>query len=388
MNTRFMVTLSLVVPMALLSCGTSDNDITDFDFSNTVAFAGEDRSVFVNTYVVLDGSNSKEGQDHSVAYNWLQIDGPNTVDLDQKTGARVSVMLPEIGEYLFELRLSHQEQILSSDLIRLNAIAPNAGAKVQLENVPEGFEKGHNPIRNLLVAFAQLADTTDNLRQSEKTLLKMKNGLKIGEDPISITDIFLSPNDTEFWGSSLLDESVLSYGEEISWMVTPGVYDIRAIDERGVEFTSMYDVRDKDRVWDLVMEEDRVDDPVNIRRAKKLMGEIQMSFKFEGEERVYHYVMFAQVESHTMVDEYIVWGNSLSDQATVSANFDPNFGRYQLKHTNLNATIQYRYVFRINGDRVKGIVEVHRRTSDRGDYDLLYALPLLDSSSLAARKVH
>ena len=98
--------------------------------------------------------------------------------------------------------------------------------------------------------------------------------------------------------------------------------------------------------------------------------------------------MLAQIETHTIIDEYIVRGKSLSDQATVSANFDPNLGRYQLKHTNSNATIQYRYVFRINGDRVEGIVEVHRRISDQDDYDLLYALPLLESSSLAARKVH
>ena len=388
MNNRFMVTLSLIVLLALLSCETSDNNITDFDFNNTVAFAGEDRSVFVNTYVVLDGSNSKEGQEDSISYNWLQIDGPINVDLDQNNGARITVILPEIGEYLFELRLVHQEQILSSDFIRLNAIEPNVGTEVQLENVPEAFEKAHNPIRNLLVAFAQLADTTKDLRQSGKTLLKVRNFLKIGEDPISITDIFLSPNDAEFWGSSLLDESLLSHGEEISLMVAPGVYDVRAIDVQGVEFISLYDVRNKDRAWDLVTEEDRVDDPVNIQRAKKLMGEIEMCFRFEGEERVYHYVMFAQVETHTIIDEYIVRGKSLSDQATISANFDPNLGRYQLKHTNSNATIQYRYVFRINGDRVKGIVEVHRRMSDQDDYDLLYALPLLESSSLAARKVH
>ena len=213
MNNRFMVTLSLIVLLALLSCETSDNNITDFDFNNTVAFAGEDRSVFVNTYVVLDGSNSKEGQEDSISYNWLQIDGPSNVDLDQNNGARITVILPEIGEYLFELRLVHQEQILSSDFIRLNAIEPNASTEVQRKDIPEAFKKGHNPIGNLLVAFAQLADTTNDLRQSGKTLLKVRNFLKIGEDLISITDIFLSPNDAEFWGSSLLDESLLSHGE-------------------------------------------------------------------------------------------------------------------------------------------------------------------------------
>ena len=152
-NRQIVVMMSLFGLSALLSCGTSDIRISDFAFNTTVAFAGDDRSVFVNTHVVLDGSNSKHGQEDNLIYRWVQIHGP-AVDVPQEGGARVTVMLPEIGEYLFELRLSHQEQILSSDLIRLNAIAPNAGAKVQLENVPEGFEKGHNPIRNLLVAFA------------------------------------------------------------------------------------------------------------------------------------------------------------------------------------------------------------------------------------------
>ena len=56
---KFMV-LFLVVVATLLSCGTSDNGISDLAFNSTVAFAGEDRYVTVNTHVVLDGSDSNK----------------------------------------------------------------------------------------------------------------------------------------------------------------------------------------------------------------------------------------------------------------------------------------------------------------------------------------
>ena len=384
-NRQIVVMMSLFGLSALLSCGTSDIRISDFAFNTTVAFAGDDRSVFVNTHVVLDGSNSKQGQEDNLIYRWEQIRGP-TVDVDQESGPRVTVMLPEIGEYLFELRISSQNKILSSDDIQLIAIAPNEGGKIELEGVPIGFEKGHNPLREFLVAYAQLADTTNDVDKDGKTLLNVRNLLKDGEDQLSLTDIYLSPIDAEFWGKSLLEKSLLEFGEEVSWLVTPGLYELRAIDTRGVEFISRLDVDEKFRNWDLAIDS-VVNDPINIQYAKKLMGEMKMCFQLEGKEQVYHYVMFAQVE-HQLDHEYLVRGKSLSDQAKVSANFDSSLDRYQLQHNNSNGNIQYRYVFRIIGDRVQGVVEVKRRLSGKSEYELVDALPLLKSSSVALKKVH
>ena len=283
--------------------------------------------------------------------------------------------------------MSDQNKILSSDEIQLIAIAPSPSVNVQIEDVPIGFEKGHNPLRELLVAYAQLADTTKDVDSDDKILLTVRNLLKYGEDPLSITDIYLSPYGAEFWGKSLLEESVLEFGEEVGWLVKPGPYEVRAIDERGVVFISMHHVDRKFRDWDLAIDS-TVSDPTNIQRAKKLMGEIKMCFRFEGEEQVYHYAMFAQVEPQTMVDEYLIRGKSLSDNAKVSAHFDPSLDRYKLRHNNSNGNIQYRYVFRVLGDKVHGVVEIHHRISGKSEYELVYALPLSHTSTVAVKKVH
>ncbi|MEE3235369.1 MAG: hypothetical protein VX294_14480 [Candidatus Latescibacterota bacterium] len=381
---KFMV-LFLVVVATLLSCGTSDNGISDLAFNSTVAFAGEDRYVTVNTHVVLDGSDSKQGPEGDLVYHWVQIGGP-AIEVGEESGVRVTIMLPEAGEYLFELRVSSQNKVLSSDEIRLIALKPNEHGDIRLDDLPLAFEEGYNPLRDLLVAYAVLADTTNGEKKENEVVITIRNLLKSDNEQRSIAHFYLSPRNVEFWGKNLLKESLLGYDEEVSWFVKPGQYEIRAIDEQGVEFFSERNIEGRLVDWDLTAGE-MTNNPINIRRAKKLMGELKLCFRRENTEQVYHYKMFSQVEPQATLDEYLVRGKSLSDDAMVSASFVPILNRYQLRHNNSNNNLHYRYVFRIMGDSVEGVVEILHHISGKSEYELVDALPLLPASRVAVKKL-
>ena len=384
-NRQNLVMLSLVGFTTLLSCGTSDNTISDLAFNRTVAFAGEDRSVIVNTHVVLDGSSSKQGPEDDLVYRWFQMGGA-VVDIGEENGVRATIILPEVGEYLFELRISSKNKILSSDEILLTALEPNGYAGIRPEDVPLSFDEGYNPLRDLLVAYAELADTTDGEKKDDKVLVTIRNLLEFDHAQRSIAHFYLSPNNEEFWGKNLLEESLLEYGKKVSWFVKPGQYEIRAIDEQGMEFFSERNTKTSVD-WDLTVG-GMVNNPINIRRAKNIMGELKMCFRRKDTDQVYHYTMFPQVQRQTMLDGYIVRGKSLSDHATISADFSPSLKRYQLRHINSTSNFQYRYVFRIIGDSLEGVVEVLHRTSGKSAYELVDARPLLSTSSVAVRKLY
>ncbi|HEY1737497.1 MAG TPA: choice-of-anchor Q domain-containing protein [Acidimicrobiia bacterium] len=79
---------------------------TQGDYSPPVADAGSDQSVHVNDNVQLDASGSSQADGHTLAYQWVQTDGP-TVALSDATATQPTFTAPGTGTTLkFEVTVT------------------------------------------------------------------------------------------------------------------------------------------------------------------------------------------------------------------------------------------------------------------------------------------
>ncbi len=81
------------------------------------ADAGDDAIGLVGRRVTLNGSESRPSD--GLAYRWLQVDGPQVVELDE-AGRFCSFVPPAVGQYRFALVVAHENRISRADFVSVS----------------------------------------------------------------------------------------------------------------------------------------------------------------------------------------------------------------------------------------------------------------------------
>jgi hypothetical protein len=238
----------------------------------------------------------------------------------------------------------------------------------------------------LLVEYAAATKERAALSTDDQALLQTINLLEIDGDQYTIRHLYFAPVTAVFWGRDLLADSAMEFGQLRTWSAVPGFYDLRAIDERDCEYRSRLELDQAGNRWEITSAVDVID-PLAVARAKKLIAQLKLCFAHDEVEYAYLYDLRPFVDRDLTTDEYLIRGTSLSDDAVVSAIFDPTIDRYTLYHTHPeNARSQFRFVFNIVGDRLEGMVEFRYRDSTAEKYTVVSAAALLPHSRIAAKK--
>jgi hypothetical protein len=86
------------------------------------AHAGSDQTIgTTDLHTSLDGSNSNDDNDIA-SYQWHQISGPATADIDSPAAAVTEVIGLQAGQYEFELRVTDAQGLVSKDTVKITVI--------------------------------------------------------------------------------------------------------------------------------------------------------------------------------------------------------------------------------------------------------------------------
>lgn len=99
--------------------GSCVDDGLSVDYTGTLAYAGEDRTVQAGQAVVLDGSASKHRREDSLSYTWIQLSGPR-IDISDKNASRLTLIFGLPGEYVFRLIATDGQGLSSTDDVKIS----------------------------------------------------------------------------------------------------------------------------------------------------------------------------------------------------------------------------------------------------------------------------
>lgn len=151
-----------------------------------MADAGSDRQVRAGESVIMDGSASHDPEAGSLAYAWVQLNGPQAVAIAGAGQSTATAVLPETGEYRFRLTVTDGGGLSHSDEVRLTATAAAANGTVRLTARSIGTEVARVEFR-LVAAGAdtlsgELIVTADGV--ATRTLLGVSAG------PLRLVEVF------------------------------------------------------------------------------------------------------------------------------------------------------------------------------------------------------
>ncbi|MFA6107465.1 MAG: PKD domain-containing protein [Candidatus Latescibacterota bacterium] len=151
-----------------------------------MADAGSDRVVRAGESVSVDGGGSRDPEAGSLAYAWVQLDGPRAVAIAGADRSTATVVLPEGGEYRFRLTVTDSSGLSASDEVRLTAAAAAGDGTVRLTVTSLGPEVARVEFRLAAVGADTLSGTlvitADGV--ATRTLLGVPSG------PLRLVEVF------------------------------------------------------------------------------------------------------------------------------------------------------------------------------------------------------
>lgn len=132
-----------------------------------VANAGNDVTINLPVTVVqLNGLGSTDGNGFIAQWNWSQVSGPTTAVISSPNYAVTQVSGLSQGTYQFQLKITNNTGIVSTDVVVITVNSTTAGTTAKTAAVAELSAATTNTVQEQLVAYPNPAISKVNLRYS------------------------------------------------------------------------------------------------------------------------------------------------------------------------------------------------------------------------------